>query len=248
LRLVSRNNTSDVSTPFREVASAGVFLSTSFAEKNAPKGTKLHSSTSIKHDNTSLRALKLTLPSKLNSDETDYIFSRTASRKIQGVSLDHMYWDYIICFRTTVKDELERLQKVLRNSAIKSPGLVKPPKAQIVLLKASYSSSDHSQNAINTMKAIDGWAHGVWKYKGSKWTLPEKGIKAMWRSKQILIPEAQYDALCANGSKSKWNAIGAEVKCNLASSTERNGMRLVTVTGDRTNLGFAAEKLLKYWA
>jgi hypothetical protein len=164
----------------------------------------------------------------------------------QGVNLDHMYWDYIICFRTSVRDELERLKKVLVNNAIKSPGS-RAPKAEIVLLKVSYSNTDHSQNALNTVKALDGWVHNTFKYKGNKWNLPEKGIKGMWRSKQILIPEAQYDALCAGGSKSKWNTISAEVKYNLASSTERGGMRLITMTGDKANLGTTAEKLAKFW-
>jgi hypothetical protein len=246
LRLASRNNTADVHTLFREVASAGSSISTSFAQASAPKGVRLRSSTQIKHDNTSLRALKLVLPKNLNSDETEYIFSRAANRKMQGVSLDHMYWDHIICFRTSVRDELERLKKALVNNAIKYPGS-RLPKAEIVLLKTSYSTTDHSQNALNMMKAIDGWAHSMFKYKGYKWNVPEKGIKGMWRSKQILIPEAQYDALCAGGSKCKWNAISAEMKCSLASSTERGGMRLVTITGDRTNLASAAENLAKFW-
>ena len=160
--------------------------------------------------------------------------------------MDHMYWDYIICFRTSVKEELDRLKKVLINSAIKNPGS-KPPKAEIVLLPASYSTSDHSQNALTTMKAIDGWVRNTFKYKGNKWNIPDKGMRGTWRSKQISIPEAQYDALCAGGSKSKWNAISTETKCNLAAGVEKAGMRLITITGERSHLGVAAEKLAKYW-
>jgi hypothetical protein len=157
-----------------------------------------------------------------------------------------MYWNYIICFRTSVKEELERLKKVLVNNAIKSPGS-RPPKAEIVLLKTAYSVTDHSQNALNTMKALDGWVHSTFRYKGSKWNVPDKGIKGIWHSKQILIPEAQYDALCAGGSKSKLNSISAETKCFLAVGLGRGGMRLITITGDRGNLGSAAEKLAKFW-
>jgi hypothetical protein len=157
-----------------------------------------------------------------------------------------MYWDNIICFRTSVKEELDRLKKVLVNNAIKSPGS-RPPKAEIVLLRVPYSTSDHSQNAVNTMKALDGWVHNVFRYKRNKWNLPEKGVKGIWRSKQILIPEAQYDALCAGGSNSKWSAISAEVKCNLAAGLERGGLRLITITGERGNLWIGAEKLAKFW-
>jgi hypothetical protein len=97
------------------------------------------------------------------------------------------------------------------------------------------------------MKALNAWTHDTFRYKGYKWNVPEKGIKGMWRSKQILIPEAQYNALVGGGSRSRWNAISAEVRCNLASSTERGGMRLITMTGDRAHLASAAEKLGKFW-
>lgn len=145
-----------------------------------------------------------------------------------------------------MKEELDRLKKVLMNNASKNPGS-RPPKVEIILLKVSYSFTDHSQNALNTMKALDGWVHNTFRYKGSKWNVPDKGIRGMWRSKQILIPEAQYDALSAGGSKSELNAISTKEKVSLAVGVERGGLRLVTITGDRANLGSAAEKLLKYW-
>jgi hypothetical protein len=146
-----------------------------------------------------------------------------------------------------VKEELERLKKVLVNNAIKSPGS-RPPKAEIILLKASYSSSDHSQNAVNTIKAVDGWVHNTFRYKGNKWSVPSNGLRGIWHSKQILIPEAQYDALSSGGSKSEFNAIAMKEKVSLAVGLERGGMRLFTITGERANLGSAAEKLAQYWA
>lgn len=204
----------------------------------------------IPHDNSSLRALKFSLPKSLEGSETDYILARIANRKLQGVSLNHMYWDYIICFRSSVNKELQRLKQILINNAIKKPEPSPSPMAEIVFLPKTYIEGNPSQTAKNMMSSLEAWVHKSIKYKGNKWSAPDKPMRGVWRTKQIIVPKAQYDALLANGnkSKSKWEAIKEEMKCSLNGSPERaDGTRLITITGNEKKILEAAEQVAKFW-
>lgn len=251
LRIWTRNNTDDGHLLFRDVASAGVNIETVFTRKNVVKGVHLLSTDKIKHDNASLRALRHILPEHkppLNASETDYILARAANRKLQGVFSSHMYWNYIVCFRTSVNDELQRLKKVLVNNNIYKPELIAAPKAEIVFLPGTYVPGDPSATAKAIMTSLEGWVHKTLRHKENKWAAPTKPMRGMWRTKQIVIPKEQYAALCANGNNSKWKAIAADTKCFLDASFERgDGTRLITITGQESHVGEAADQVAKFW-
>ena len=174
--------------------------------------------------------------------------ARAANRKIQGISLDHFYWDYIICFRSSVEGELKSLESVIRNNAIRAPQLARVPKAKIVLLPTSFDKDDLTNWAKRLMHALEEWMGKNFRYEGHQWKVPEKPIKGMWRTKQIVIPGAQYDALRMYGTKSEWTAIETATKCDLKATSEmRDGSRLVTISGGEEGVRRAAERMEKFW-
>jgi len=249
LRIWTRNNDPDAYLLFREVRSAGIYLSTDLTTKyqsKDAKGTKLEAIDQDKHDNVHLRALDAALLKKHKAEETEYIMARAANRKIQGFKRDHLlYWDYIICFDSRVEAELNRLYKAVENEAIIMPGMGKITAKSVQRLDIKYDEKNLKDSATDLMRILEKWVQQNLKHNGKKWTVPDKPMNGMKRTKQIVIPEAQFTVL-KNKTK-KWDEVQEKTKCDIQAAPKRDGTRLVTITGEEKEIQKAAKALEKFW-
>jgi len=254
LRIWTRNNAPDKHLLFREVGSAGVYLSTELTQKHPSKdakATKLLASNKVSIDSVNLRALHAALQENQNAEETECIMARTAYRTIQGFTQDHLLrWDYIICFDSKVEAELNRLYKAVENEAITTPGAAKVKAKIMGRLDIKYDKNNLKGSATELMRVLEKWVQENFKHNGKKWAAPNKPMNGTWRTKQIVIPGAQYRALWkVTATKSEWEDVQKKTKCDLKATSEReDGTRLVTITGDKKeDLQKAAERLEKFW-
>lgn len=191
----------------------------------------------------------MALPKTHKARESDYILARTAHREIQGFLEDHLSWDYIICFRSAVRDELKRLKEAFTDSLITSPQSAKQPKATIKLIQSDHGPVPTTAWASSLMKGLDSWVSENFKYENKQWTVPTKPMKGQWRTKQIIIPKSQNAELRKlRDGKTELLNIAVETKCQLNTVKYlKNGSLLVTISGKEADVQTAAERVETFW-
>lgn len=149
-----------------------------------------------------------------------------------------------------MKDEVERLRTKVINQAIQNRMPLKKPNAKIILLPVRYTAGDYLQNAKDLIAALEVFLAKSYRYdNGAAWKIPEKSMTGgKWRTRQIEIPEAQFDALNKGGSRSRWLKILERRTCYLNITSARNGRRLLSVTGSKSNVAAVVEEVEKFWA
>jgi len=224
---------------FKDISSAGCFVSSDFSRKHSklfPKGASSLFMTKQERNNLALSAYDK--QGTFEGAEKRAVMARVGNRRIRGLRGSDFQKSFILCFDKATFELLKLLRQAASNDANGAPQI-----AQIHLVEIGSDMHKAEKEMKAAKERLRGWAT---KYLG--WKEPSISAKGgFWRTKQILIPDAGLHALLRE-KENRLTALKKESDCDYHFSSEtEEGMRLVSIVGKKDRLDEAATKILESW-
>ena len=224
---------------FKDISSAGSFVSSEFSRRHSklfPKGPSSLFVTKQDRSNPVLRTYDK--QGTFEGAEKRAVMARVGNRRIRGLRGSDFQKNYIVCFDKQTFDLLKALRQAASNDANGAPQIAQ---IHLVEIGSDMHKVDHEMKMAK--ERLRGWAT---KYLG--WKEPSISAKGgFWRTKQILIPDAGLHALLRDKEK-RLTVLKKESDCDYHFSSEtEEGMRLVSIVGKKDRLDEAATKILESW-
>lgn len=224
---------------FKDVSSAGCFVSSEFSRKHSrlyPKEASNLFTTHQERNNLALRTYDK--QGTFEGAEKRAVMARVGNRRIRGLKASDFQKNFIVCFDMATFELLKLLRQAASNDANGAPQI-----AQIHLVEIGSDMHKVEKEMKAAKSTLRGWAT---KYLG--WKEPSISAKGgFWRTKQILIPDAALHALLREKEK-RLTTLKKESDCDYHFSSEtEEGMRLVSIVGKKDRLDEAATKILESW-
>jgi hypothetical protein len=239
LRVLQANCSESRKWIFKDVSSAGLYVSSDFSRSHSKLFPKDSLFWPKQEARSNLALIAFDKNGTFEGSEKRTIMARVANRKIRGLRGDDFKKNnHIICFDDQTYGMLKLLKQAASNDA---HGISMP--ADIHLLKIGWDLHKYEQEMQTAKKILRIWAE---KYLG--WKDPHKDVQAgYWGTKQIMIPEAGFLALLREKEKRLARIKGA-TQCDFHFSGDRDdGMRIVSIVGGKDRLDVAATKVLFTW-
>lgn len=243
LRVLQANCSESRKWIFKDVSSAGLFVSSDFSRSHSklfPKDSLFWPKQEARRN---LALIAFDKNGTFEGSEKRTIMARVANRKIRGLKGDDFRkYNHIICFDDQTYALLISLRQEASNDA---HGIVMS--AKIHYLKIGWDLHKYEQEMQTAKSILRQWAT-----ENLGWKDPHKDIKSgLWRTKQIIIPEAGFQALLRDKEK-RLARIKGDTGCHFHFSGEKDdGMRIVSIVGAtasmKDRLDVAAAKVLYTW-
>jgi hypothetical protein len=231
---------------FKDVSSAGAFITSEFSRKHSADFHKhsshfpkdAHSLIAHNQDRTNLDLRAFNKQGTYDGSEKRTVMARVGNRKIRGIRAVDFQKDFILCFDEPMYELLKVMKQAATNDA---HGHSQP--AQIHLINIRSDLHKHDYEIRDAKAKLREWAA-----KNLGWTQPSEAISGgFWRTRQVVIPEAGYRALFREHEK-RLTALKEESTCDFHFSGEwDDGWRLVSIVGRRDKIQETGTKVLESW-
>ena len=223
---------------FKDVASAGSFISSEFSRRHLklfPKGVSLFVT---KQERSNLALKTYDRQGTFEGAEKRAVMARVGNRRVRGLRASDFQKNFIICFDKQTLHLLKTLKQAASNDANGAP---QTANIHLVEIGSGIHKVDHEMKIAK--ERLRGWAT---KYLG--WKQPSISARGgFWRTKQVLIPDAGLHALLREKERIL-TALKKESDCDYHFSSEtEEGMRLVSIVGKKDRLDEATMKILESW-
>jgi hypothetical protein len=224
---------------FKDISSAGSFISSEFSRNHSKFFPKEASSLSVtKQERQNLALRTYDKQGTFEGAEKRAVMARVGNRRIRGLRGSDFQKNFILCFDKPTIELLKVLRQAASNDANGQPQI-----AQIHLVEIGSDLHKDNQEMTAAKLQLRGWAT-----KNLGWKEPSISAKGgFWRTKQVLIPDAGLHALLREKEK-RLTALKKQSDCDYHFSSEtEEGMRLVSIVGKKDRLEEAATKILESW-
>jgi hypothetical protein len=239
LRLWLANTSESRRWIFKTISSCGLFISSDFSHKHSKlfphSGHGLFKS---KQERENLALSAFHKQGSFEGSEKRVVLARVGNRKIRGVRASDFANDYVICFDGQSYELLKNLRQAAENDAHGSH-----QRAEIHLVDIAHDLHKHDREMQAAKQMLRKWA-----MKNLGWLEPVRPMEmGFWGTRQVQIPEAGFVALLRDKER-RLVDIKKVTGCDFHFSSEsEEGLRIVSIVGNKDRLDLAATKVLYTW-